>query len=100
MMTIATSASRPIVIIRVCATGRVPFGFTPVTAANTATTTARLSHTNQFMVELFYKTQASVQQARFVHINYCSLGSLVRNMEITRSETRIVMTVMSALNRR
>lgn len=59
MMTIATRASRPMRIIRVCATGRVPFGFMPVTAAKTAMTTARLSHTSQFMVERCYKMQAS-----------------------------------------
>src|SRR5437016_7329164 len=54
MMTMATRASRPIPIIRVCATGRVPFGFRPVTAAKAATTTARPSHTSQFMVERWY----------------------------------------------
>ena len=59
MTTIATRASRPMRIIRVCATGRVPFGFMPVTAAKTAMTTARLSHTSQFMVEPCYKTRAS-----------------------------------------
>jgi len=50
MTTITKRAIRPTPIMRVWATGRVPLGFTPVTAAIAATTTARPSHTNQFML--------------------------------------------------
>lgn len=49
MMATAMRASRPIPIIRVCATGREPFGFKPVTAAKTAMSIAMPSHTSQFI---------------------------------------------------
>src|SRR5450755_513450 len=44
-----SSRKRPIPIIRVPATCRVPFGFKPVTAATTPTITARPSQASQFI---------------------------------------------------
>jgi hypothetical protein len=58
MMAIATSASRPIPIIRECETDLVPFGFKPVTAAKATITAAMPRHTSQFMTERPYKKQA------------------------------------------
>ena len=52
MITITARATRPTAIIRVWATGRVPLGLMPVTAAMAAMTTAMPSHTNQFMIQL------------------------------------------------
>ena len=58
MMTIARRASRPIPIMRVWATCRVPFGLMPLTAAIAAMITARASQTSQFMIPCRYKTRA------------------------------------------
>lgn len=59
-MTIARRARRPIAIIRECATGRVPLGLMPVTAATAAMTTAMPSHTSQFTTRLCYKMRATI----------------------------------------
>ncbi len=59
MMTIASRAIRPIPIMRVWATGRVPFGLRPVTAATAAMITARPSQTSQFMTRSRYKIRAT-----------------------------------------
>lgn len=50
MIAIPMRATRPMAIKRVWATGRVPFGLMPVTAAMPAMTTAIPSHANQFMI--------------------------------------------------
>jgi len=52
---ISSSATRPTPIIRVCATGRVPRGLIPVTAAMAATTTAIPNQASQLMRTLQYK---------------------------------------------
>ena len=57
-MTTTKSAIRPTLIRRVWDTGRVPFAFTPVTAATAVMTTARLSQMIQFIDAEFYKMHA------------------------------------------
>ena len=58
MTTTTTSTTRAMPIIRVWAIGRVPFAFTPVTAATAVTTTARPSQRIQFMRSGVYKMRA------------------------------------------
>lgn len=51
MITMMTRQIRPIPIIRECATGRVPFGLIPVTAAIAVISTANPNQTIQLMPE-------------------------------------------------
>jgi hypothetical protein len=60
MIAIATSASRAIPIMLVCATWRVPFGLMPVTAAIPATITASPSHASQVMLACYRKRGPAV----------------------------------------
>jgi len=52
MMTRAASTKRAIPINRVDATGRVPFGWMPLTAATAAMMTARVSHASHVMTRM------------------------------------------------
>lgn len=62
-MTMRMSAIRPTPIMRVWDMWRVPFGLMPVTPATTATTTARLNQTSQFMTRVRYKMRANGEAA-------------------------------------